>query len=449
MGKLNCRGIGVVIDDKVPLVGEEDISENDGVEENGSASNADAENNKKDLICDIVKELKKDGVPLIRYREIPRPNEWDNLVNVAFMLIDWALINPNLAVEDSSDDEDSSDEVDVDITLLAKPICQFIQSVHRTAFAPVFVFSNQDEGEIKRTLTENGIVVDVPDAYVFVRPKQEMVKLDVDGNIKLFNEINKWILATPAIRLFATWGNDVLTARNQMFAEFYDKGHNWPSLLWKAYKDDNDDPAHGLSQVMFDNLKARVRCDLPEMPNVEHDEKSLTALKDVLALTVMLPTSVLPESQIGCGDLFTIKSGKFWLVVSCDCDCIVHAGESAESTFVQVVKVDGGCKPESIKMKARFSKTFGLLHQSNQSYLFPIQGKCFSVVYSSFSTMPLSQLSVSKRIGRVLPPYITDVRQRIAQWNQRVGFPKIPAELFPSVETDLAKSWLANQRQPI
>lgn len=405
MSKLNCRGIGVVIDDKVPMSDGEQVD---------------------DTIGDIVHQLHEDGISLLKYRELPPKSEWDNFGGVAFVLIDWSLLAEEVGIAAKQ--------------LMEKRICDFIKAIHGKAFAPIFIFSNQDDAEIKDALKKCKIETDIPGAYVLVKPKAEMNALGENGSPMLFNEINKWILETPAIRLFATWGNDVLTARNQMFAEFYDKGHNWPSLLWKAYKDDNDDPAHGLSQVMFDNLKARVRCDLPEMPNVEHDEKSLTALKDVLALTVMLPTSVLPESQIGCGDLFTIKSGKFWLVVSCDCDCIVHAGESAESTFVQVVKVDGGCKPESIKMKARFSKTFGLLHQSNQSYLFPIQGKCFSVVYSSFSTMPLSQLSVSKRIGRVLPPFITDVRQRIAQWNQRVGFPKIPAELFPSVETDLAKS---------
>ena len=50
-------------------------------------------------------------------------------------------------------------------------------------------------------------------------------------------------------------------ARDKMFADFYSKSHNWPMLLWNAYKDDGDDPAHGLSDLMFDNLRARVHCD--------------------------------------------------------------------------------------------------------------------------------------------------------------------------------------------
>ena len=79
------------------------------------------------------------------------------------------------------------------------------------------------------------IKFDSPDAYVLVKPKVEMNAINEDGTPKLFNEINNWIQATPTIHLLTTWGNDVLTARNKMFAEFYGKSHDWPSLLWKAY----------------------------------------------------------------------------------------------------------------------------------------------------------------------------------------------------------------------
>ena len=399
MSKLNCHGIGVIIDDKVPLSEDEQTG---------------------DTICEIVGQLHNDGISLLKYRGIPTQGEWDNFGNVSFLLIDWSLL-PSM-VGDTANKK------------MKKKICDFIKAIHRKAFAPILVFSNHDDAEIKRSLKNNGIEVDVPNAYVLVRPKSEMNALEEDGTSKLFNEINTWIQATPAIKLFTTWGNDVLTARNQMFAEFYNKSHNWPSLLWNAYKEDADDPSYGLSQVMFDNLRGRVRSNISEMPNVVPDDGAFAALKDVLALTVMLPSSILSDDQVRCGDLFKEKSGRFWLVVSCDCDCIVHNGESEESTFVQVVKVDGGCKPDSEKMKNRFSKKYGLEHQANQSYLFPIDGKCYCVTYPSLKMMKLSEFDMGKRVGRVLPPYITDIRQRLAQWNQRVGFPKLPIELFPAVQ---------------
>lgn len=399
MSKLKCRGIGVVIDDKVPLSDEEVVD---------------------DSIGEIVRQLKADGISLLRYKEIPSEEEWNNFGGVAFMLIDWSLL-PSIAGV-------------VAKSKMRKRICDFIRALNAKAFAPIFIFSNQDENEIKQSLKANKIEVDVPNAYVLVRPKAEMRELDSEGIPKLFGEINSWIHATPAINLFTSWGKGVLEARNQMFAEFYGKSQNWPNLLWKAYKDDCDDPAYGLAQVMFDNLKARITCRFDSVPNVNVAGDDLSALIDVLSLTVMMPASVLPGDQVGCGDLFKIENGKFWLVVSCDCDCIVHEGENREGKSIQVVRVDGGCEPQSDKMKERFSAEFGFLHKQNQSYLFPLLGKCYCVSYKKLALISLSGLDIRKRIGRIIPPYITDIRQRLAQWNQRMGFPKLPSELFPSVQ---------------
>lgn len=266
MGKLNCRGIGVVIDDKVPLSDEESVD---------------------DAIGEIVSQLKADGISLLRFREIPPEAEWNNFGTAAFLLIDWSLL--------SSVAEDSAKQA------MKNRICDFIKAVHDKAFAPIFVFSNQDGDEIKRFLQGRGIPTEMPGSYVLVKPKVEMRELDATGNPKLIAEINDWIQATPAIKLFMSWGNDVLMARNQMFAEFYNKSHNWPSLLWKAYEEDDDDPSQGLSQVMFDNLKARIRCSLSDIPDVHisgGDDSS--ALIDVLALTVMLPKDALSPNQLGC-----------------------------------------------------------------------------------------------------------------------------------------------------
>lgn len=430
MSKLECRGIGVVIDDQVPLSPEETTS---------------------DLIGDIVNQLQRDGIPLLRYKTIPPESEWPSFENVAFFLIDWYWAVTDVDVHDPL--TATLRVPDVPMSTTGDKICKFINAVHQKAFAPILIFSNQDDVGIKQSLKNNGIDPDLPGAYVLLKNKQDMIKKDEDGNFLLFSEINNWIRATPTIHLLTTWGRDVLAARNQMFAEFYDKSHNWPSLLWKTYKFDHDNPAHGLSQVMFDNLKGRVKCELPEMPEVNQDEKSLKTLNEILALTVMLPQSSLPQGQVGSGDLFEIEREKFLLVVSCDCDCIVRKGKTPDNTLIQVVRVSGGCKPESITMRKRFSTDYGLLHQAHQSYLFPINGKCYCVHYTSFSMISLSQLEMDKRIGRVLPPYITDVRQRLAQWNQRVGFPKLPPELFPAVNkqqsTDKQSSVVGDVAEPV
>lgn len=404
MSKLNCKGVGLVIDDQVPL-GEEPIS---------------------DPIGTIVSQLSSDGVPLLRYRELPSKGQFENFHGLAFALVDWSLLP-----------REAGDTGDAAIEAMKAAICRFVKSFHAECFAPVFIFSNQDEGEIKEALKDAKIEVDCPNAYVLVRSKSEMKELDDQQTPKLFGEINNWIRATPTIGLLTTWRRELSCARDKMFADFYDKSHNWPMLLWNAYKGDGDDPAHGLSDLMFDNLRARLHCDftiegVPE-PMGEADVKSVA---DVLSLSVMLPTESLPSGQIGCGDLFNVVSGegnaeRLELVVSCDCDCIVHNGESADEKLIQLLTVDKPIERGDSKMRnQRYDKEYGLAHKASESYLFPIRGRCFRVWYKGLSIKALSDIKVENRIGRVLPPFITDIRQRLAQWNQRVGLPKLPEEMF-------------------
>ena len=415
MTKLNCRGIGIVIDDEVPLTDEETTV---------------------DPIGEIVNQLKTDGISLLRYKDIPPKNEWDNFGNVAFILIDWSLLK--------------SPGVGVSIGEAAKTakkieICNFIEDIHKKAFAPIFIFSNQGDTGIIDFLKTQNIQVETPNAYVLVKPKVEMKALDENNIPNLFNAINNWIHATPTIQLLTTWGNSILIARNQMFVEFYQKNHNWPSLLWKAYEDDHDNPSQGLSQVMFDNLKARIKCNLTEMPDVSPSRDPESALTDVLALTVMLPNEALSQDQIGCGDLFEFGSdanGKIYhLVVSCDCDCVQRASIPlyidydcirlySPPSYIQILKVHHPIAPINKKIKDRINPERGYIHKATESYIFPIDGLCFKVDYRSLQLVSLSDLKLETRKGRILPPYITDIRQRLAQWNQRVGFPKLPTELF-------------------
>lgn len=51
--------------------------------------------------------------------------------------------------------------------------------------------------------------------------------------------------------------------------------------------------------------------------------------------------------------------------------------------------------------------------------------------FSSFKTLPKSELeSESKRIGRLIPPYITRIQKSFSSYMIREGVPAIPEELF-------------------
>ena len=406
MRKLNCRGIGLVIDDKA------------------------LDEKTDDPICLIVSQLADAGIPLLRYRELPTAIQFENLHGLAFLLVDWSLLPSNAGDEAKA--------------AMETAICKFIKEFHAECFAPVFIFSNQDEDEIKQVLKKRTIEVDSPNAYVLVRSKSEMQELDDQQVPKLFAEINKWICATPTIRLLTTWGYDLSSARDKMFVDFYGKSHKWPVLLWNAFAGDGDDPVHGINSVLFDNLRARLRCEfsLDCSQDQKLSDEDVSALSQVLGVTVMLPNDSLPRDQVGCGDLFRCLTDEgsevYELVVSCDCDCIVR-NVKTEDIRIQVLKVDSPVKASDQKMRDRIQgekvkgkgwSSYKLKQHPASQYLFPLNGKCFCARFKTLEIRSLSELSIADRVGRILPPYITNLRQRLALWNQRVGLPKLPDEMF-------------------
>ena len=154
----------------------------------------------------------------------------------------------------------------------------------------------------------------------------------------------------------------------------------------------------------------------------------------------MVPDEYLNEGQFGCGDLFhkrEKKNGKwkerYWLLISCDCDCIDHSSQDATTGG----GADVALLPASIvsnsalKKRTVFNPAYGFDQPKDRAYLFPVNGgKGLCLLFSKMAMKSINSLLADgyERIGRVCAPYITDVRQRNAQWLQREGFPKIPVE---------------------
>ena len=175
-------------------------------------------------------------------------------------------------------------------------------------------------------------------------------------------------------------------------------------------------------------------------------------LRGILELSVVIPNDSLPSLQLGCGDLFR-KKDKYILVISCDCDCINHAKRPSESSANVVVCDETGPyvlqqnqdtrSPVAVLNGSRvttktfenskkiFTVKYGFAQPRDRAYLFPVDGgRCLSFQFGSLGMRTVTEIENEgfKRIGRVCAPYITDIRQRNAQWLQREGFPKIPKE---------------------
>ena len=431
--KALIRGVGVVIDDHVF----DNVRPIDNAGEDAQTGSQYESGNvipQNDDILPIVAALEKEGLPLVKYDKIPECTKEiiSNIANASFLIIDWDLTKKVVGQDGSFSDEDvlmaevrggaglESQNVDL--------VIKFIKQFRKCSAAPVLVFSKQGVDEIVTKLDESlGKKIS---AEIIVKRKSDVK----DAVVCMMED---WVRNVPSIYVLKLWSNACTEAQVRMFREFRDKDVSWPVALYDAYKLDRDVPSRALTELLLLNMRGRM-ADMPIVEKYMHPKErnaDKRAVSSVLELGVLIPDASLPKKQIGCGDLYK-KDRRYFLVLSCDCDCIVHEQGKKQKTpdDLDLVLLEGtalsddrlrkGAKDGSI-----FSEDTGFVRPMNLAYLYPVDsGKCVRFYFKRMTIGTIGEIKKKGfgRVGRVTAPYITDIRQRNSQWIQREGFPKIP-----------------------
>lgn len=431
MNKVNSliRGVGVVIDDHVFDWISKDAADRcaesfakKGVPKKDVALiKSEYRNNHKDDIVRIVDAFEKAGIPLVKYDKVPDniENVISNINQAAFVLVDWTF-------HDVDFDEDgnpikSLGVEDNDQEYLIK----FIKSVLELCVVPIFVFCNEPSDARNKLTAALG---EESTSRLLIKRKSSVVS-------RVVETIENWYKSSPSTYVLKVWDNIYHGARFTMFRDFSKASPYWPSSLYKAYDSDDDDPGSAFTELLLRNLRGR-------MLNVSLGEEHMTrkrarcansTIRSVLELSVITPAESLAKDGYGCGDLYVcqdVEGPLYQLNVRCDCD-LCHS-DNPDFLLLNGREVD---LPDVRKNKL-FSTKDGFVRPLNCAYVFPVNnGKCVCFKFNDYKRVKakafLKQTQGSpsaqpKLLGRMLPPYITDIRQRNAQWMQREGFPKIP-----------------------
>ena len=189
------KGIAVVIDDQV------NKTESD------------------DSILKIIERLENENIPLLKYEYIPDDDIVKNFNNVSFILLDWQLFDkPEVGII-------------VDDSQYVNDIIAFLEKLKEIAFIPIFIFSKENPDDIKNILVEKDLFKEGASNYIFIKRKGELLSENEEN--KLFNEIENWLKQTPSIYVLKEWENALNKAKNNLFWDFYNINHKWPSILQK------------------------------------------------------------------------------------------------------------------------------------------------------------------------------------------------------------------------
>jgi len=386
-------------------------------------------------ITKLIEQIENRNIPCVKYTTLPKNDVINNLQGVSFLLLDWLILEKEI--------RDSIPEgVEVPSTLKQEIISaniEFLKNLKEKCFVPIFIFTTENTDQIISKLKNVDLYRSDRPNFIFVKNKSELI-----GGT-LFDEIDSWVRTTPSIYVLKAWEKEYEKAKNHLFWDFYNMSPSWPKILWDNFSSDSVDMSGSLGSIINRNLCTRMT------PFSFHEDyladSSFNAEKDevrrVLEGERFILEDGLHKESVAVGDIFKLPGNKDsrYINIRPDCDCIPDrntAGSSIDDVKLYLLK---GSKLTNTQEKKCFNKDYGHFNErDDHSIVFSvIQGKSYVFQFKELEIKKWSELK-DKRIGRLLPPYITRIQQRYALYLQRQGLPRTPTVAIYEIEDDIETS---------
>jgi ribosomal protein L20A (L18A) len=385
----------------------------------------------KDKISDIVEQIENKGIPLVKYDALPTIDGFfDNIRSVSFFVLDWELnpISEGPHVEEQVDLQlgdalkDSSFEDNV----------KFIESIKENCFAPIFIFTAFDTDTVIEWLNKSDHDLynteDESKNFILIRKKSQ-----ITGENDMFEIITDWIKSNPSIYTLKKWDKNFYKAKSNTFIDLFTSSKNWPSVLWKAYKEDSVDESSNIDELIYRNIKGRgevLRLDETLIDNSEtkREETTPEEIRKLISNSQFVKATAIPDNDLQPGDIFSgEKARDYFINIRPVCDTII--GRANCDGIAYCLK---GERLSDGKVTKAWND-YGFMNQrSNECIIFGVDGDKFV----SFSLKEIHQIPFNdikdKRIQRLLPPHVTDIQQKYASYISRVGLPRLLKEILPS-----------------
>lgn len=416
-------------------------------------------------IYGIKKLIEEKNIPVLAYSDIPQLEIIEALTNVSFIILDWEYIG-NSVQEDIGEERIMFPETLHDDT--ERKLIDFIKSILSQVFVPTFIFTGRDPEKIAEKLKENDLWSDSHPNRIFIKQKS-----DLDSEQKLFSAIENWLQEMPSVYVLKEWEKVINKTKNNMFLELYRYSPNWSKIIWEVLKEDSIDNQHEFGEFVTRNFVNRIG-------EYNFDENCLNSNKNISQgeLTAVIQGERYIKYskqplQAYTGDMF--KDGKhYYLNIRAQCDlsrptqcgeynpmlyCIKGSKLKDKDIVTEDIELtsDGKLvfnadKAYTIEELEEICKDVDKLSVFNNKFRNHRNGIFFNkgellekrpnvivacvagekaIKFDLVDIIPmLYSENKEKRIGRLLPPYITRVQQKCSQYIVREGVMPIPSTLF-------------------
>ncbi len=352
----------------------------------------------------IVQSIEGKHIPLLKFEEIPDDEAISKLHSISFLILDWNLSGEQPIPQATIDDN-----------------IAFIGKLKETCFIPLFIFSDEDPHTIEVALSENGITSE--NSPIFIKKKDEL-----DNVEKLFGEIESWLKTTPSIYVLKEWEKATVEAKTKMLWALSATHPAWPKILMTSIKKDGGNQEMELIDMLQSNLKYRLSypsLDINLIKQQKTDGITRKELRQILECERFIPSSSLPNHPFA-GDVFIIGD-VYYVNIRPDCDIIRDAEKDNKNMYllsceiVDETKINADIEDRIVFDSGEF------IEKNNYCFIAFVKGNILQLSLKELTTLPWNDIK-DKRIGRILPPYITKIQQKYSAYLQRQGLPRIPKE---------------------
>lgn len=376
--------------------------------------------NKNANINNLLKQIEIKKIPYISYKELPDGEVIRHLGESSFIILDWKLQQENLEAEIGAGvkmpESISKDSIQENI--------DFLKLLIKNYFGPIFIFTNEDKESVIKELKEKDLYHDDRPNVILVKNKSDLT----DDN-KLFEEIELWLKKTPSIYVLKQWESGYRNAKNLLFQDFYERSPFWPIVLWNSYKSDGTNMSRELGDIITRNLYTRMAPFSFESAVLEVAAtcSNQEEVRCVLEGERFIKGEQLNKDEIFTGDIFHGETdGRYLLNIRAQCDLVRDKNPELYCLKGRVIDENTINTEEGIPFQNgefREKKTHAIVSCIDD-------GKIIEFLFQDLKIKKWNELK-EKRIGRLLPPYITRIQQQYSLYFQRQGLPRTPDEALP------------------
>lgn len=384
----------------------------------------------EESITQILDNIAKSGGHTIKLKEIPGGSfDLEHFSNAAFFVMDWNLLN-------GDDGKPLPREVTVPQALKKEMVArniEFLKRLSKSRHAPVFIFTNEDTGEVEELLAAHeDLSRGAEESHILVKSKSDVLD-------KVYEVLEEWGNARPSVVTLKTWEKTLNKAANELFVDLHNKTPFWPVVFWQTFDADGVPQSSEMMRLL--NRLVESRLGTPDLdlssfgPALKQKQDAdeaqyLKSVHMVLEGERFLRDARLEKGAYAPGDLFLLPNEKgppsYYMNIRPECDCI-RGGDDHELYLLKVREVDPVINEE-------FGAITDELH--NEAIVFAmLDGKTFSIKFKDIKVKKLKALR-DYRVGRLLAPFVTRVQQRYSTYLQRPGLPRVPPSLIKVPESN-------------